>query len=74
LYERGELKEVRDLLEYHATDPAVAKLVSDESSHWRDYLNFLEFVAYLATSKQLSSQDVRALFDYHLDGLRCHQA
>lgn len=71
-YEKEELKRVRDMLDCSAGDPDVARLVADESSAWTDYLNFFEFVAYLQLSKQLSQQDVEALFSYYLGCLKKH--
>ena len=71
-YEKEGLKLVRDMLDCDAGDPKVSQLVVDESSAWTDYLNFFEFVAYLESSKQLSQQDVEALFSYYLDCLRQH--
>jgi hypothetical protein len=71
-YEKEGLKHVRDMLDCDAGDPKVSQMVVDESSAWTDYLNFFEFVAYLESSKQLSQQDVEALFSYYLDCLKKH--
>ena len=71
-FERSELKAVRDLLDCDATDPQVEQFVKAESSNWTDYLNFIEFVAYLHKSRQLSDGDVKALFGYYLGCLRQH--
>jgi hypothetical protein len=71
-YEKEELKLVRDMLDCGPGDKQVAELVRSESAAWTDYLNFFEFVAYLQSSKQLSKQDVEALFRYYLDCLKKH--
>jgi hypothetical protein len=71
-YEKEELKQVRDLLDCSPGDEQVAELVRSEGAVWTDYLNFFEFVAYLQSSKQLSKQDVEALFRYYLDCLKSH--
>ena len=71
-YEKEGLKQVRDMLDCDAGNARVAQLVADESPAWTDYLNFFEFVAYLQESKQLSQQDVEALFSYYLECLKKH--
>jgi hypothetical protein len=71
-YEKEGLKQVRDMLDCDAGDAKVSRLVKEESSAWTDYLNFFEFVAYLESSKQLSRQDVEALFSYYLNCLKKH--
>jgi hypothetical protein len=71
-FEKEDLKRVRDLLDCDPGDPEVSKLVTKETSAWTDYLNFFEFVAYLRSSKQLSRQDVSALFGYYLECLKRH--
>jgi len=73
-FEKGELKKVRDQLDCTRDDPKVAELVTKESSEWTDYLNFFEFVAYLQSTKQLSGQDVQALFGYYIECLKRHSA
>jgi len=73
-FEKKELKDVRDLLDCARDDPKVYELVAKEGSEWTDYLNFFEFVAYLQSSKQLSSRDVQALFGYYIECLRKHAA
>lgn len=71
-YEKDELKRVRDLLDCEAGNSQVSELVTVESSDWTDYLNFFEFVAYLQSSKQLTNEDVEALFSYYLKCLKRH--
>jgi hypothetical protein len=71
-YEKEELKQVRDLLDCGPGNAQVYELIRTESAAWTDYLNFFEFVAYLQSSKQLSKQDVDALFRYYLDCLSKH--
>lgn len=72
-YETAELKMTRDKLDCASGDPAVARLVTEESSELTDYLNFFEFVAYLQSSRQLEEADVQALFNYYLDCLKRHK-
>ena len=76
-YEKAELKGVRDKLDCEPGDSdgdaAVADLVAEEPAELTDYLNFFEFVAYLQSSKQLSKEDVQALFSYYLECLRKHK-
>jgi hypothetical protein len=72
-YERAELKAVRETLDCEAGNALVADLVTEEPPALTDYLNFFEFVAYLQSSKQLSKEDVQALFSYYLGCLRRHK-
>lgn len=71
---KEDLKQVRDLIDCTANDARVRDLVAGDEPRWTDYLNFFEFVQYLKVSKQLSEQDVQALFGYYLGCLRRHQA
>jgi hypothetical protein len=69
-YERDHLKRIRDLLD-PPTDPAVVRaLVDAQPSDFTDYLNFFEFVAFLARSGQLRKREVLALFGYYVQCLR----
>jgi hypothetical protein len=69
-----DLKKVRDLLDCDPDDPKVEELVKSDNADWTDYLNFFEFVQYLQASKQLSDEDVQALFGYYIGCLKRHRA
>jgi hypothetical protein len=71
-FERTELKSIRDKLDCLRGNAEVRRLVTEESAALTDYLNFFEFVAYLRSSKQLSEEDIEALFGYYLDCLQRH--
>jgi len=71
-YVAPDYKKVRDLLDCDADDPRVVQLVKNDSADWTDYLNFFEFVQYLQASKQLSEEDVHALFGYYVGCLKKH--
>ncbi len=71
-YEQPQLKAIRDILDNEEDDPGVASLVIKCSSDFTDYLNFFEFVAFLEKKKQLSCDEIRALFDYYLKCLNRH--
>lgn len=73
-YVEPHLKGVRDLLDCDSDDPKVEELVNNDGADWTDYLNFFEFVQYLRESKQLSDEDVQALFGYYLACLKKHHA
>jgi hypothetical protein len=69
-----DLKRVRDLLDCDPDDPNVEELVRNDGADWTDYLNFFEFVQYLQASRQLSDEDVQALFGYYIGCLKRHRA
>jgi hypothetical protein len=69
-----DFKKVRDLLACDPDDRRVDQFVGSDGSDWTDYLNFFEFVQYLQVSKQLSEEDVQALFGYYLECLKKHHA
>lgn len=74
-YERDGLKHVRDSLDQEPADhPAVLKLVREEQSSFTDYLNFFEYVVYLKSQKQLTEDDVNAMFQYYLAVLARHKS
>jgi hypothetical protein len=73
-FEKGELKQVRDILDCNSDDEKVNALVAEEGSSWTDYLNFFELVAYLQESKQVAAVDVKALFEYYIGCLKRHRA
>lgn len=73
-FEKGELKQVRDILDCNPDDEKVNALVTEEGSAWTDYLNFFELVAYLQEAKQVAAADVKALFEYHIGCLKRHPA
>jgi len=73
-FEKGELKQVRDILDCDSDDEKVNALVTEEGSAWTDYLNFFELVAYLQESKQVAAEDVKALFEYYIGYLKRHRA
>jgi hypothetical protein len=73
-FEKGELKQVRDILDCASDDEKVNALVTEEGSAWTDYLNFFELVAYLQESKQVAAEDVKALFEYYIGCLKRHRA
>jgi hypothetical protein len=73
-FEKGELKQVRDILDCNSDDEKVNALVTEEGSAWTDYLNFFELVAYLQESKQVAAVDVKALFEYYIGRLKRHRA
>ena len=72
-FEKGELKQVRDVLDCNSDDEKVNALVTEEGSAWTDYLNFFELVAYLHESKQVAREDVKALFEYYIGCLKKHK-
>ena len=69
-----DYKKVRDLLDRDSDDREVVELVNGDNADWTDYLNFFEFVFYLQASKQLSKEDVDALFGYYVGCLKKHPA
>jgi hypothetical protein len=72
-YEEDALKAVREVLDRAEADSAqIKKMVLEEDGNFTDYLNFFEFMAYLARRRQLSRADVAALFDYYLCILNKH--
>lgn len=72
-YEAPDLKVIREALDCNPPDsPKVRQLVEDQDAGFTDYLNFFEFMAYLKACRQLSQQDVAALFDYYLRILSKH--
>jgi hypothetical protein len=73
-YVAPDYKKVRDLLDSDPDDPKVVQLIKDDPADWTDYLNFFEFVQYLQSSKQLSGEDVHALFGYYVGCLKKHPA
>ena len=72
-FEKGELKQVRDVLDCNSDDEKVNALVTEEGSAWTDYLNFFELVAYLQESKQVAAVAVKALFEYYIGCLKKHK-
>jgi hypothetical protein len=64
-YEREGLKKVRDILDSQDIQ-AVFKLVNEEEPSFTDYLNFFEFLGYLADTKQIKKNDILDLFQYYL--------
>jgi hypothetical protein len=73
-FEKGELKQVRDILDCDSDDEKVNALVTEEGSAWTDYLNIFELVAYLQESKQVATEDVKAMFEYYIGCLKRHRA
>ncbi len=68
-YEHGELKKIRDLLD-GGNSTEISDLVGKELPSFTDYLNFFEFLGYLHESGQISSEEVRGMFDYYLRNLK----
>jgi hypothetical protein len=71
-FEQQQLRSVRECLDCRSESEDVAKLLKDEPAELTEYLNFFEFVAYLRKSKQISKEDVTALFEYYLKCLSRH--
>lgn len=71
-FEESSLKRVREVVDSDANNGQVEEYVTKEPPEWTDYLNFIEFVAYLQSSKQLLDRDVQALFGYYIECLRKH--
>lgn len=67
-YERPNLKEVRDALG-SCEQTEIENLVKTEDSRFTDYLNFFEFLAYLAKSKQIQDDELDDLFQYYIERL-----
>ena len=74
-YEGDRLKKVRDTLDQNPADhPDVLSLVREEQSAFTDYLNFFEYVAYLKSQRQLTEDDVNAMFQYYLEDVGRHKS
>lgn len=68
-YEYQQLKPVRQELD-SGNQLTIAKLVSDESQEFTDYLNFFEFLGYLRESAQVKRKDMLDIFGYYLTNLK----
>lgn len=71
-YEQPRLKDVREILDSESGDKEVDSLVMKCPADFTDYLNFFEFVAYLEKQKQLTREEIKALFDYYIKCLKRH--
>jgi hypothetical protein len=77
-YEEPRYKKIRYLLDYQPPEydelkRAVESGLGDERAEQVvDYLNFFEFVGSLWRLGQISSRDIRMLFQYYLENLRSH--
>lgn len=71
-YERPELKKVRDLLDCETDHEQVNELVLRGQADLADYLNFFQFVAFLESSKQLTTEEIKDMFNYYLQCLKKH--
>lgn len=79
LFENPQYKDVRRKLDYNDTeeikslialDAAGSEFAQDQQTKFdafTDYLNFFEFIARLKVIGQLSSEDIKATFDYYLN-------
>jgi hypothetical protein len=72
VFERDDLKDVRNLLDCPVDSDQATELVIKEDAKFTDYLNFFEFVAFLKDSAQLRDSEVEDLFGYYLDCLKRH--
>jgi hypothetical protein len=68
-YEKENLKKIRQTLDREGNLQKLKDLVSDEPAEFTDYLNFFEFVAILANSKQLKPNEIEDGFGYYLNRL-----
>jgi hypothetical protein len=78
LFENPQYKDVRRRLDYDDADEIKALLKADlgnqkftfdqqvKFDEFTDYLNFFELIALLKAIGQLTSEDIRATFDYYL--------
>jgi hypothetical protein len=71
-FEQQILKTMREALDCSPDAETVANLIKKEPPELTDYLNFFEFVTYLAKSKHISKDDMRAMFEYFLGCLKQH--
>ena len=71
-YEANNYKRIRQVLDCDPGSKEVNGLVQSEEAEFTDYLNFFEFVAFLAESGQLTAQQVDTLFSYYLKNLKKH--
>lgn len=79
LFENPHLKEVRRKLDYDDTEELKALIHADSEGReftsdqrvkfdaFTDYLNFFELIALLKKIGQLTSDDIKATFDYYLN-------
>lgn len=74
-YEQERYKRIREVLDCEAgAAEAVDSLVLEQSAEFTDYLNFFEFVAFLAKERQVPLKYVTRLFDYYLKCLCRHRS
>jgi hypothetical protein len=78
LFEGGQFKSVRRKIDYDDIEEIKALIEADRMDveftpdqrvkfdEFTDYLNFFEFIAHLKKIEQLTSEDIRATFDYYL--------
>jgi hypothetical protein len=71
-YHNVAMKKICAILDEEKTTPEIRELVEKEDSEFTDYLNFFEYVAYLARSGQMRRVDVETLFEYYLRCMRRH--
>lgn len=71
-YERPDLKSIREILDSEPDHENVIELVLKCPPEFTDYLNFFEFVAFLERKRQLSTEELDALFDYYIRCLKRH--
>jgi hypothetical protein len=72
-YEEERYKPIREMLDCELDSsqlPRVKELVDEEDASFTDYLNFFEFVAFLAETKQIEKSDVLQLFQYYLKRMK----
>jgi gamma-glutamylcyclotransferase (GGCT)/AIG2-like uncharacterized protein YtfP len=67
-YERSDLKDIREALDCEGGESAdISRFFRDEPREFTDYLNFFEFVAVLQKARQLTKDEIEALFCYYFE-------